>query len=122
MTHHAFAESLMARRRTIWVMVAALFTLVNVLGLAYAIFFREPMHGAAHLGGAFIGAIWLWWLMARRTPSAPADAQAIDPEAAERLAQLERSLGAIAEEVDRVGEGQRELVHLQQQRVKDERA
>jgi hypothetical protein len=112
----------MARRSTKWVIIAALFTLVNVLGLGYAVFFREPMHGTAHLGGVFIGAIWLWWLMARRTPTAADDAFAVDQEAAERLAQLERSLGAIADEVDRVGEGQRELVQMQQQRVKDAKA
>jgi hypothetical protein len=66
----------------------------------------------------FIGAIWLWWLMARRTPSAPDDTYAVDQEAAE----LRQPLGAIADEVDRVGEGQRELVQLQQERVKGERA
>ena len=58
----------MARRTTLWLVIAALYTLVNVLGLAYAIFFREPLHGGAHLALAVVGVLWLRWLVARRAP------------------------------------------------------
>ena len=78
----------MARRTTIWLAIAALFTLVNVLGMAYAIYFREPPHGMVHLVLAVIGMFWLRWLTARGSPSA-IDHDPAAELSAEELAQLE---------------------------------
>ena len=112
----------MARRSIRWLLVAALFTLVNVAGLAFALFPFEKAHAIAHLTLVAAGLLWVWELMSRNEPSlTPADA-AMELAAAERLEQLERSLGTIADEVDRIGEGQRQLVRLEQERIEEQSA
>jgi hypothetical protein len=111
----------MARRSIRWLVVASLFTLANVAGLVYALVLWEKPHALVHLALAVGGALWVRELMRAAPPLASAEATP-DLPAAERMAQLERSLGAIADEVDRVGDGQRELVRLEQERLAAQRA
>ena len=110
----------MARRSTRWLLVASLFTLVNVAGLAFALFPFEKAHAIAHLTLVAAGVFWVWELISRNDPSPTMAGSAAELAAAERLAQLERSLGTIADEVDRIGEGQRELVRLEQERIEEQ--
>ena len=107
----------MIRRPRPWLVAAALFTLVNLVGAAYAAAQGEPLHAAAHAGLMFLGAYFVWRL-ARRTaqqgrPSVPlGDA---------RLELLQQSVDAVALEVERIGEAQRFNAKLQSERTETPR-
>ena len=107
----------MARRSIRWLVVATLFTLANLAGLAYALFLYERPHAGVHLALVVAGVFWIRELLSRREPSATPFDETAELSPDERMAQLERSLGAIADEVDRVGDGQRELVRLERERL-----
>ena len=109
----------MARRSIRWLLVAWLFTIANVAGLALALFPFEKAHAIAHLTLVAAGLLWVWELISRNDPAPTAADAAAELAAAERMEQLERSLGTIADEVDRIGEGQRELVRLEPQRLEE---
>lgn len=102
----------MSRLSVVWLVLAALFTLVNVGGALMPAVWREPMHFALHVVLAIVGAYVTWLLERRRRwlrePKHEAAAQVEAPsELTGRLAQLEQSVDAVAIEVERIGEGQR---------------
>lgn len=102
----------MTRRQKIWLVVASLFTLVNVAGAVYAGMMAEVLHSALHVGLALVGAAWVWGIARRvRKQSRPA---ALQPD--DRLAYLQQSVDAIAIEVERIGEAQRFNAKLAAQR------
>ena len=103
----------MIRRATVWKVVAGVFTLVNVLGAAWAAVLNEPTHAGVHVVLTLLGAYWMWWLQA---PTAPQEMPAMPPADA-RIEQLQQSVDAVALEVERIGEAQRWNDKLQKERI-----
>ena len=97
----------MSRRVRIWLMVAVLFAVGNVLGAGFAAVSREPLHATLHLALALLGA-FVAWQLSRARGAAPAASSALDA----RMAQLELSVESVALEVERIGEGQRFVTRL----------
>ena len=99
----------MTRQNVVWRGVAALFTVVNLVGLGMAVAAGEEIHSGVHVALSVIGALALWWLApsGRRPESAPAELSEV------RLEQLQQSIDAIALEVERIGEAQRFHAKLQ---------
>ena len=102
----------MSRLSMMWLVLAVLFTLGNVVFALMPAVWQEPMHGGLHVALAVVGALLAWRLERRRqalrgpregAPERPAAPSAFTG----RLTQLERSAEAVAIEVERIGEGQR---------------
>lgn len=107
----------MMRRSIVWRIVTVLFVLSNVGGAIYAAMMGEMRHAALHVGLALIGASFGWQFATSRRDARPALAGGVvgdrEPDQlANRLTNLERSIDVIAEEVERVGEGQRYMTRL----------
>jgi hypothetical protein len=105
------------RRSTAWRIVTILFVLANIGGAVYAAMMGEMRHAGLHVLLALIGASFGWQFASSRRDARPALAGAAsgsgDPaQLTSRLTNLERSLDVIAEEVERVGEGQRYMTQL----------
>ncbi len=94
----------MTRRSRLWRGAAVLFILFNVAGAAFAIGMGEPMHALTHAVLLTLGlGAYLTWRVAR-----PSRREDVTPKLAdERLDYLQRSVDAIALEVERIGEKQR---------------
>jgi hypothetical protein len=89
--------------------VAAVFTVVNLVGLGMAMAAQEQMHSGIHVALSVLGAAAMWWLSGRRASTeSPYDAVG-----GTRLEQLQQSVDAIALEVERIGEAQRFNAKLQ---------
>ncbi|HEX6600185.1 MAG TPA: hypothetical protein VF034_12750 [Gemmatimonadaceae bacterium] len=114
----------MKRRFTVGLVLAVLFTLVNVGGGVYAGVMGEVRHAGLHVVLAAVGVYLIGIVVARRRLGAAPGlepAVAASPELSSRLTNLEQSLDAIAVEVERVGEGQRFMTRLfDERREKDE--
>ena len=102
----------MTRRSKLWLVLAALFTLVNLAGIPMAAAAGEGLHTAAHVGLMLLGAYLVWRLAPR---SGRKDAPRLEPTE-ERLERLQQSMDAVALEVERIGEAQRYSAKLQAQR------
>lgn len=113
----------MQRRFTVGLVLAALFTLINIGGAVYAGLMGEVRHAGLHVVLAAVG-LYLVGIVSvrRRLGHAPrlAAAGTASPELSSRLSNLERSLDAIAVEVERVGEGQRFMSRLFSERREKE--
>ncbi|PYP80716.1 MAG: hypothetical protein DMD35_03735 [Gemmatimonadetes bacterium] len=98
----------MSRGIGMWKAAAAVFTVVNLVGLGMAMAAQEQMHSGIHVALSIVGACALWWLSGR---GAGLDSSygAQNP----RLEQLQQSVDAIALEVERIGEAQRFHTKLQ---------
>ncbi|HEX5973240.1 MAG TPA: hypothetical protein VFY85_15000 [Gemmatimonadaceae bacterium] len=113
----------MKRRFTVGLVLAVLFTLVNIGGGVYAGVMGEARHAGLHVVLAAIGLYLTSVLVARRRlDGAPplSAAGTAPPELSSRLTHLEQSLDAIAVEVERVGEGQRFMARLFSERREKE--
>ena len=114
----------MKRRFTIGLVLAVLFTLVNIGGGVYAGLMGEVRHAGLHAALALAGVYVTWLVIARRRFAGAAGelaaAGSASPELASRLTSLEQSLDAIAVEVERVGEGQRFMTRLFTERSEKE--
>jgi hypothetical protein len=112
----------MKRRFTVGLVLAALFTLVNIGGGVYAGLMGEVRHAGLHVLLAAVGIYLTWVVGARRRlrAAAPLAAGTASPELSSRLTNLEQSLDAIAVEVERVGEGQRFMTRLFNERREKE--
>jgi hypothetical protein len=93
----------MSRCSKAWLVIGALFTLMNLAGAVYALVLLEPLHAATHVALLFPGV----YLMSRLWPRAwRADlTSAQRPD--ERIEYLQQSVDALALEVERIGEAQR---------------
>ncbi|MFN2398528.1 MAG: hypothetical protein ABR543_07775 [Gemmatimonadaceae bacterium] len=107
----------MTRRSKIWLVVASLFTLINLAGAGYAAALGEGLHTALHVGLMFPGAYLMWRLWPRAGRHDPPRVH----RGEERMEQLQQSVDAIAVEVERIGEAQRFTAKLQQERVEGQR-
>ena len=111
----------MTRRAKLWRAGAILFGIVNVAGMGLALAMDEMMHAMAHVFLLFVGtgAYLLWktvttWAtgqpaeqrsQASPLPSSPRDST---PQLGDQhIAYLQRSIDALALEVERLGEAQR---------------
>lgn len=105
----------MTRRSKVWLVVAVLFTILNLAGAVIAVAAREPLHAGAHLGLMLLGAFFVWRLApgryARRLWPV-GRSSAIPRQLTDRLTNLEQSVDAVAIEVERIGEGQRFMTRL----------
>jgi hypothetical protein len=96
----------MGRRSTIWKVVAGLYAVINVGGLAFAWAQEEGMHAMMHFVLILLGvAAYGGYLLARR--GQPADHLPRAELAESRLEYLQQSVDAMALELERVGEAQR---------------
>jgi hypothetical protein len=107
----------MSRRSKIWRVVAVLFTLLNAAGAVWAAVMGEPLHCALHVVLTLLGGFWLLVLArgrsARDTVLAAATGTTGQPRAFDdQLSSLERSMDAVALEVERIGESQRFMTRL----------
>ena len=105
----------MTRRAKVWrpvaLVAAVLFVLVNLGGAPIAAVRGELWHTALHVGLVLVGA----YAVRRLAPSrnggdwrrAEAAGSSAQPHLSDRLTRLERSVDAVALEVERIGEGQR---------------
>lgn len=107
----------MTRRSKLWMALAAVFTLVNVGGVGIAAVRGEWLHTAVHVALMFIGTYAVW----RLTPWGRGQDVVGVHSGNDHLEQLEQSVDAIALEVERIGEAQRFMVKLQQERTESER-
>ena len=107
----------MTRRSKIWLVLAALFTLVNLAGAPMAAIAGEGLHTAVHVGLTLLGAYLVWRLRPR---SGPKDAPMLEPTE-ERLERLQQSMDAVAVEVERIGEAQRYNAKVQAERGETQR-
>ena len=87
------------------------FTFINVVGALYAVVMGEMLHAGVHVALLPPSAWLLSRLAAKRSGSG-----AMNPLASgaltDRLSNLEQSIDAVAIEVDRIGEGQRQMTNF----------
>ena len=103
----------MSRRGKIWLAVAAVFSIVNAGGAAYALLNGEWMHGGIHVVLLALTVYVVARSLPRGTPALAEEP--FEPAAVgdERLEMLQQSVDAIAVEVERIGEAQRYSAKLQ---------
>jgi hypothetical protein len=99
----------MTLRSGLWRALAALFTLVNLIGLGWAIAESEGPHAAIHVALSLLGMYGMWRLSPRTGRQETSTAELAEL----RLEQLQQSVDAIALEVERIGEAQRFHAKLQ---------
>jgi hypothetical protein len=107
----------MTRRSKVWLVMAVLFTLVNLGGAGMAAADGELLHAGAHAALLLLGAYLVWRLAPRRGAlrlwrREESVIPAPRPELTDRLTHLEQSVDAVAIEVERIGEGQRFMTRL----------
>lgn len=115
----------MTRRATIWMAVAALFTVVNLAGAVYAAVLKEQPHALIHVVLTFGGAYIMWRIAARSRENAMENTlensmmtNGLPAEA--RLEQLQQSIDAVALETERLGEAQRFEAKLRAEKSKEQ--
>jgi hypothetical protein len=102
----------MFRHAGFWKAAAAIFTVINVAGIAYAAVMGEVMHAATHVG-LLLGTVFAWQFFSpRRAETTEEEMPVLDSQ----IRQLQYSLDAIALEVERIGESQRFINKLQAER------
>ena len=94
------------RRRGPWLVVAGVFTAINVAGGIYALFQGEMMHGLAHAVLTVVGVAWMLRLTMRADTFAAA---ALSPQ---RVEQLQQSVDNLAVQVEQIGEAQRYIAKV----------
>ena len=103
----------MTRRSKIWRVVAALFTVLNLVGAGYAAVLGEGLHTSVHVALMLIGAFVVW----RLSPATGTHDASTEPSVDDRMEQLQQSVDAVAIEVERIGEAQRFSAKLQAERA-----
>lgn len=107
----------MTRRSKIWRVVAALFTVVNLVSAGYAAILGEGLHTATHVALMLVGAFVVW----RLSPRTDERDVPTDMGVSDRMEQLQQSVDAVAIEVERIGEAQRFNTKLQAERAEARR-
>lgn len=89
-----------------WRITAAIFVFLNIGGALFALRTGEQMHAEGHL--ALLLVTFVAYLVMRGSPRPPQQQNSSPAELADpRIDQLQRSVDAIAVEVERMGEAQR---------------
>ena len=107
----------MTRRSKVWLVLAVLFTLVNLAGIVFAAAAGEVAHTALHVVLSVLGAIVVKLLASTRNARRfGRTGESADPDApgefTDRLTNLEQSVDAVAIEIERIGEGQRFMTNF----------
>ncbi len=102
----------MTRRAKVWI-GAIIFTIANFAGAVAAAVQGEFRHAGGHVVLMAIGAYVASRFLVRRSPVA---SRVQHSELANLLTHIEQSVDAIAIEVERVGEGQRFITRMLEQR------
>jgi len=111
----------MTRRAKLWRAAAVLFGIINIGGMGLALAMDEMMHAMAHVFLLFVGvgAYLLWKTVTTWATGQPADQRSqVSPLPSsgrdsapqlsdQRIDYLQRSIDALALEVERIGEAQR---------------
>jgi hypothetical protein len=111
----------MTRRAKLWRAAAVLFGIINLAGMGFALAMDEMMHAMAHVFLLFLGlgAYLLWKTVTTWATGQPGDqlAQASPLPSSgrdsppklgdQRIEYMQRSIDALALEVERIGEAQR---------------
>ncbi len=108
----ASGEQTSGRGKTIWFVVALLFTIANLAGAAFAAWRGEFTHAAVHALLLYFGSKAASALAPPALTRVPAieesDASLATMQAWQnRLQRIEESLDVVAIEIERIGEGQR---------------
>lgn len=89
-----------------WRVAAVIFLIGNAAGAVYALAVGEQMHAEMHL--ALFGAAFVGYAFSRAAQMRNLGPQSSDPEIVDaRVAELQRSVDAMALELERLGEAQR---------------
>jgi hypothetical protein len=104
----------MTRRSKLWLLAAALFTIINLGGAVWAAAAREPLHAAVHVVLFLLGGYLMWRLTPWARRQDPQHAELAD----QRIEYLQQSVDAVALEVERLGEAQRFHEKLRAERGK----
>jgi len=106
----------MSWRSKFWPTAVLLFLAVNAGGAVFAASQSEWEHAGIHAGLLALGAVIAWSFAPRRedkiTGQQARDTAALLERIDQRVTELEQSVGAIAVEVERIGEGQRFMTRL----------
>ena len=111
----------MTRRAKLWRAGAVLFAIINLAGMGFALAMDEMMHAMAHAFLLFVGlGAYLLWKMVTTWATTPSGDQRSEASAVrsssrdstpqlgdQRIDYLQRSIDALALEVERIGEAQR---------------
>jgi hypothetical protein len=111
----------MTGRAKLWRAGAVLFGIINLAGMGFALAMDEMMHAMAHAFLLFVGfGAYLLWKMVTTWATTPSDDQLAQASALpssgrdsapkigdQRIDYLQRSIDALALEVERIGEAQR---------------
>jgi hypothetical protein len=111
----------MTRRAKLWRAGAVLFGIINLAGMGFALAMDEMMHAMSHAFLLFVGtgAYLLWKTVTTWATAQPADQRSqvstlpssgrnSTPQLGdERMEYMQRSIDALALEVERIGEAQR---------------
>ena len=111
----------MTRRAKLWRAAAVLFGIINLAGMGFALAMDEMMHAMSHVFLLFVGlgAYLLWrtvttWATAQSgdqlSQASPLPSSRRDPTPMlgdQRIDYMQRSIDALALEVERIGEAQR---------------
>ena len=97
-------------RRTKFLWVASIFTVINIAGAGFAAAGGEAAHALGHVGLMLLGAFVVWRLVPRSQLQLQPTVSL--PETDKVLDNLQLSLDAMAIEVERVGEAQRFMAKL----------
>lgn len=90
-------------RGRIWLVVAVLFSMVNLVAAGMAASQTQWVHAGIHVALSLLGFVVVWRMVMRSNETNASMLANGDP----RLEQLQQSVDAIAIEVERIGESQR---------------
>lgn len=106
----------MTRRSRLWLVGAGgVFAVINLAGAAFAALSGELAHTLTHVA-LFAATCAVWRFALRRARQD----QPVLNSAEEHLERLEQSVDAIALQMERIGEAQRFMVKVQQERAETE--
>jgi len=110
--------SSMTRRSKTWLVVAVIFTAINVGGVVPAAMAGESLHAGIHVVLALLGAYYVRKIWRGVRPETPA----LSADYSDRLTNLEQSIDAVAVEVERIGEGQRFMTRVLTEKPSQQKA
>ena len=100
--------SSMTRRSKTWLVVAVIFTAINIGGVVPAAMAGESLHAGIHVVLALLGAYYVRKIWRGVRPETPA----LSGDYSDRLTHLEQNIDAVAVEIERIGEGQRFMTRV----------